>query len=146
LAVGAALDGCAGWPGGEPLRVTLADVDSLPGEGMELRLLLRLRIQNPNASAIEYQGVSVTLDLRGSTLASGVSAEAGSVPGYGDRLISVPVSVSAMAALRQMFGLASDTDRVFDYVLRGRLGGGLTGYPFEASGKLELPKKFPTTP
>ena len=146
LPVATALGGCAGWPGGEPLRVTLADVDSLPGEGMELRLLLHLRIQNPNASAIEYQGVSVTLDLRGSTLASGVSPEAGSVPGYGDRVVSVPVSVSAMAALRQVFGLASDSDRVFDYVLRGRLGGGLTGYPFEASGKLELPKGLATTP
>ena len=60
MAVATALGGCAGWPGGEPLRVTLADVDSLPGEGMELRLLLQLRVQNPNASAIEYQGVSVT--------------------------------------------------------------------------------------
>ena len=141
-----ALGGCAGWPGGEPLRVTLADMASLPGEGMEMRLLLKLRIQNPNAGAIDYQGVSVTLELRGSTLASGVSSDAGSVPGYGERLVSVPVSVSAMAALRQVFNVATDTERPLDYVLRGRLGGSLTGYPFEASGKFELPKGSATMP
>jgi hypothetical protein len=144
--VAASLAGCAGWPGGEALRVTLVDASALPGEGMELRLALKLRVQNPNAAAIEFQGVSVTLDLRGSTLASGVSPEAGTVPGYAERVITVPVSVSALAALRQVLDVVGgETGRGFDYVLRGRLGGGLTGYPFEARGTLELPKGWSST-
>jgi hypothetical protein len=134
-----ALAGCAGWPGSEPLRVTLAGVEPLPGEGLEMRLRLKLRVQNPNQAAIDYQGVSVTLDLRGSTLASGVSPEAGSVPGFGEQLIEVPVTVSAMAAVRQVLGMASGSNRGLDYVLRGRLGGGVGGRAFEASGKIDWP-------
>jgi len=134
------LTGCAGFPGSEPLRVTLAAMEPMPGEGMEVRLRLRLRVQNPNDAAVEYQGVSVSLDLRGSTLASGVSPEAGSIPGYGERVIEVPVTVSAMAALRQVFGFATGTGgRQLDYELRGRLGGGIGGHPFEASGKVDWP-------
>jgi len=135
----AALAGCAGWPGSEPLRVTLAAVEPLPGEGLEVRLRLKLRVQNPNEGAIDYQGISVTLDLRGSTLASGVSPEAGTVPGFGEQVIEVPVTVSAMAALRQVFGFATGSSRALDYVLRGRFGGGMGGHSFEASGKVDWP-------
>ena len=134
-----ALTGCAGWPGSEPLRVTLAGVEPLPGEGLEVRFRLKLRVQNPNEGAIDYQGLSVTLDLGGSTLASGVSPEAGRVPGFGEQVIELPVTVSAMAALRQVFGFATGSSRSLDYVLRGRFGGGLGGQSFEASGKVDWP-------
>jgi hypothetical protein len=133
------LTGCAGWPGSEPLRVTLAGIEPLPGEGLEVRLRLKLRVQNPNEGAIDYQGISVTLDLRGSTLASGVSPEAGTVPGFGEQVIELPVTVSAMAALRQVFGFATGSSRALDYVLRGRFGGGMGGHSFEASGKVDWP-------
>ena len=133
------LTGCAGWPGGEPVRVTLAAMEPLPGEGMEVRFRLKLRVQNPNEGAIDYEGISVTLDLRGSTLASGVSPEAGTVPGFGERVIEVPVTESAMAALRQVYGFVTGSSRSLDYVLRGRFGGGLGVHTFEASGKVDWP-------
>ena len=133
--VGMALTGCAGWMGGEPLRVTLAAIEPLSGEGFEVRLGLKLRIQNPNERAIDYQGISVTLNLRGSTLASGVSPEAGSLPGFGEKVIEVPVTMSAVAMVRQVMGIVSDSNRALDYELKGRLG----GYPFAASGKVDWP-------
>ena len=133
--VAMALTGCAGWPGSEPLRVTLAAVEPMTGEGLEVRLRLRLRVQNPNQETIDYQGISVTLDLRGSTLASGVSPEAGSIPGFGEKVIEVPVTMSAITALRQVFGIVSDSNRALDYELRGRLG----GHAFQASGKIDWP-------
>lgn len=136
-----ALAGCAAFPGSEPLRVTLAAMTPMPGEGMEVRLRLKLRVQNPDETPVDYQGISVTLDLRGATLATGVSPEAGTIPGFGERVIEVPVTLSAMAALRQVFGFATgaDSSRALDYDLRGRLGGGLGGHPFEASGKVDWP-------
>lgn len=133
--VAMALAGCAGWPGSEPLRVTLAAMEPLSGEGLEIRLLLKLRVQNPNQAAIDYQGISTTLNLRGSTLASGVSPEAGSIPGFGEKVIEVPVTISAITALRQVFGIVSDSNRSLDYRLSGRLG----WHAFEASGKIDWP-------
>lgn len=134
-----ALAGCAGLPGSEPLRVSLAAVEPLRGEDLEVRLRLKLRVQNPNEGAIDYQGISVSLDLRGSTFASGVSPEVGTVPGFGERVIEVPATVSALSALRQVFGFATGSSRSLDYVLRGRFGGDLGRHSFESTGKLDWP-------
>lgn len=138
------LAGCAGFPGAEPLRVELVDVAQIPGEAMELRLAVKLRVQNPNDAAVDFQGVSLTLDVRGSAFASGVSPEAGTVPGFGERVITVPVSIGAFAAARQIIGLVTDQRPKLDYVMRGRLGGaGIAGgRSFESRGVLELPAGF----
>jgi LEA14-like dessication related protein len=133
--------GCAGLPGSEPLNVNVVGLDKLQGEGFELRFAVRLRVQNPNSIAIDYDGISLNLDVNGRALASGVSPERGSVPRYGEAVISVPVSVSAVAAVRQMLGLADGTARgELPYKLRGRLGGPFGGAGFSTEGTLKLPQ------
>ena len=42
------LTACATLSDRDPLQVTVAGIESLPGEGMEMRLLVKLRVQNPN--------------------------------------------------------------------------------------------------
>ena len=54
LAVTAQLGSCASLPNSDPLAVSVARIEPLPGEGMELRLAIHLRIQNPNDAAIDY--------------------------------------------------------------------------------------------
>lgn len=134
--------GCAGLPGGEPLRVNVVGLDKLQGEGFELRFALKLRVQNPNSAAVDYDGIALSLDLNGRPLASGVSAASGSVPRFGEALITIPISVSAVAAVRQMLGLADGSVRgEMPYVLRGRLGGGVLGsVSFSSEGALKLPQ------
>lgn len=56
--VGAAMAACAGIGLREPLRVSLAGLESLSGEGVEARFLARIRVQNPNDVAIAYSGAS----------------------------------------------------------------------------------------
>lgn len=142
-----AMAGCAALPGREPVRVIVVDVSSLPGEGMEVRLGLKLRVQNPNDVPLDFDGVSVTLEVRGATFASGVASDSGTVPAFGERVVTVPVSVGALATLRQIFGWVTDDNPRFDYVMRGRLGGGLFGgVPFESRGELQLPKGSGTSP
>ena len=74
----------------------MAGIEPMQGQGMELRMLVKLRIQNPNDAPIEYDGVSVKIDVQGKTFATGVSDESGSVPRFGESVISVPVTTSAM--------------------------------------------------
>ena len=52
----AMLAGCSSLAPGDPLQVTVAGIDPLPGEGLELRLMVRLRLQNPNDAAVDYEG------------------------------------------------------------------------------------------
>lgn len=136
------LAGCTGLRLREPLHVSVAGLDPLQGEGMEARFILKLRVQNPNDTALDFDGVSVDLELAGKDFASGVSDQRGNVPRYGETIIAVPVTVPATAILKQLFGIATSgkPPSKFDYRLRGRLGGsGLGGAQFESEGELELP-------
>ena len=67
------LVGCAGMPAGDPLQVTVAGVEPLQGEGMELRMMVKLRVQNPNDAQVDYDGAYVRLTVQDKTSATGVS-------------------------------------------------------------------------
>lgn len=136
-----ALSACASLSGHDPLNVNLVGIDPLPGEGLEMRFALKLRVQNPNDRPMEYDGIALALEVNDRPLATGVSDQKGRVPRFGEKVLSVPMSVSAFAALRQALGLAENA-RLDDlpYVLRGKLGGGTLGsVRFTDKGTLDLP-------
>ncbi len=136
----AALSACAALGLRQPIGVRLVDIEPLPSEGMELRVAVKLRLQNPNDAAIDFDGVSLALDLRGASFATGVSGVGGSIPRLGETIVTVPVSVSALAAARQVLVLASDRQPHVDYALHGRLAGvGMGGMAFESKGDIQLP-------
>jgi hypothetical protein len=136
-----ALSGCAALPGREPVKVNLVGIEPLPGQGMELRLAVKLRVQNPNDSAIDYDGVFLDVDVQGSGFASGVSDEKGTIGRFGDVVITVPVSVSAGAVLRQALGFASgDAPSKVSYSMHGKIGSSLVGaVRFQSNGQVDLP-------
>jgi hypothetical protein len=136
------LGACSSMPGRDPVQVSVAGIDPLPGEGAELRMLVKLRVQNPNDAALEYDGIYVKLDVLDGTFASGVSDARGSVPRFGEAVIGVPVSVSvlrvALNALRVLNG--KPVEKV-PYKLEGKIHGtgfGSTG--FQTQGELKLPE------
>ena len=141
LAVAAlVLAGCAGLAGHDTLKVALAGIDSLPGEGMEVRMAVKLRVQNPNAEPVAFDGVALDLEVRGMDFASGVSDVQGTVPRYGETVIVVPVTVSALAVARQVYSFATGDRSKIDFVARGKLGGaGFGSVRFESKGEFELP-------
>ncbi|CAD5108916.1 LEA type 2 family protein [Zestomonas carbonaria] len=135
------LSACASLGPRDPLRIDLAGLEPLPGQGMEMRFAVKLRVQNPNDQAISYNGVALDLEVNGQPLASGVSDVSGEVPRYGETVISVPVTISAFSMFRQAWGMTSNTPRQsLPYELSGKLGGGLFGtVRFSDTGKLTLP-------
>jgi len=137
------LSACASMPSRDPLQVSVAGIESLPGEGMELRLLVKLRVQNPNDTPIEFNGVSLNLDVLGRDFASGVSDQAGTVPRFGEAVIAVPVTVSLMRMARQVLGMidGKPVDKV-TYSLSGKLNGASVfgTQRFTSKGEFELPK------
>jgi LEA14-like dessication related protein len=144
--VAAMLASCAALETRDPLQVTVAGIEPLQGQGMELRMLVKLRVQNPNDAAVDFNGVSVKIDVQGKTFATGVSDEAGSVPRFGEAVISVPVTTSAMRMVRQALGMmeGKGTGKV-SYALTGKLNGtGFGSVRFESSGDLQLPAAPPT--
>ena len=133
--------GCATLAGQDPVQVLVVGVESLPGEGLELRFLCKLRVQNPNNTPIAYDGLYVELEVRGNTLASGVSDASGTVPRFGETVLSIPVTASALRVARQALSFyLSDDHRTLAYVLRGKLSGpGFGAVRFESRGEMKLP-------
>jgi len=149
LALTAALGitaGCAALQSRDPLQVTVAGVEPLQGEGMELRLLVKLRVQNPNDAPVDYNGVALEMDVQGKTFATGVSDAHGSVPRFGESVIEVPVTVSAFRMARQAMGLmgGKGTGGKISFELSGKLNGsGFSAVRFQNKGEFELPTNAP---
>ena len=138
------LSACASMPSHDPLQVTVAGIESLPGEGMELRLLVKLRVQNPNDDPIEYNGISLNLDVQGRSFASGVSDEVGTVPRFGEAIVTVPVTVSLIRMVRQVAGMldGKPVDKI-TYSMSGKLNGpGMFDTErFGSTGEFDIPKE-----
>lgn len=140
LLAASALGGCALFHPADPVNVSVVGIDPLPGQDLEVRMAVHLRLQNPNDAAIDYDGVALNLDVNGQPLASGVSDQHGEVARYSEVLLTVPVSVSALSVLRQAVGWVqpNPTFKV-PYTLRGKLGRGpWAAARFEAHGSLDL--------
>ena len=138
-------EGCAMFKGQDPLNVTVLGVEPLESQGMELRMAVKLRVQNPNDAPIEYNGVALEMYVQGKTLATGVSDVGGSVPRFGETVITVPVTVSAFRMLGQVFGMmqgggGGSGSGKLSYEMKGKLNGsGFSSTHFEAKGELSKP-------
>ena len=145
LAFGALLFyGCATLHFREPIDVNLAGLEPLQGEGLEFRMLLKLRIQNPNDAPLNYNGVSIRMDVQGKRFAAGVSDAAGSIPRFGEAIVDVPVSISVFGIARQAVGVVRNEYRgKIPYEISGRLAGpAIDGVRFKSQGEFTMPAEF----
>jgi LEA14-like dessication related protein len=142
-----ALGGCATMPNYDPPDVTVAGIESTPGEGMELRLLVKLRVQNPNDMAIDYDGVSVKLEVFDKTFATGVADVAGSVPRFGESVITVPVTVSVLRMVKNFIGLLDGKPVTsIPYEMSGKLNTGVfSSFRFSSKGEFAMPTSSSST-
>lgn len=129
------LAGCAALQHADPPRVTLIGAEPATSEGFEARVQLRLRVLNPNDTPIVYNGVFVQLDVQDKSFASGVSDQSGTVPAFGEVVITVPVSVSVWGMAGQAMNLMrSGSLGKISYAMHGKLG----DTRFKAQGELNL--------
>jgi len=147
LALLLAVSGCASIQTRDPLQVTVAGIEPLQGEGMELRLNVKLRVQNPNDAPINYNGVAVEMMVQGKTFATGVTDAHGDVPRFGETVIEVPVTASAFRMARQALGMmkgmgagaGTGTGKIA-YELKGKLNGSaFSTVRFQNKGEFEMP-------
>ncbi len=144
LLLAALLTACASPTGESAPRVHVVGLEPLVGQGLELRMLVKLRVINPGDKALDYDGIALDMDVQNKGFASGVSDAKGTVPRFGEAVLSVPVSVSAVALLRQAMGMAQGTPAKVAYELCGRLAGTSWGtVRFQSGGDIELPTSLP---
>ena len=143
-----ALAGCTTLSQQDPLQVTVAGIEPLEGEGLEMRLLVKLRIQNPNDTPVVFNGAYVKLEVQDRTFATGVSDETGSVPRFGEAIVSVPVIVSVLRMARQVMGVmdGKPVDQI-RYSMSGKLNRSTHGsLRFETQGEFALKPRAAAAP
>lgn len=136
------LAACALLQPRDPVNISVIGIEPLPGQELELRMAVKMRVQNPNEAPIDYNGIALNLEVNGQPLAAGVSDQQGHIGRYDEAVIVVPVSITAFSFLRQAYGLGKvDSLQGLPYKLRGKLAGGPLGtVRFTDEGKLDLPK------
>src|SRR5208337_2853542 len=136
--------GCASLQGRDPIQVIIAGVEPLQGAGLELRMLVKPRIQNPNDLPLDFNGVSVQMDVQGKRFATGVSDAGGTVPRFGETIVDVPVSISVFRIARQAIGVMTDEYRgKIAYEMTGKLAGpAFNSLRFKSNGELTLPAEI----
>ncbi|MCO7632750.1 LEA type 2 family protein [Pseudomonas guariconensis] len=137
-----ALNACALFQPRDPLNISVIGIEPLPGQELEMRMAVKIRVQNPNETPVDFNGIALNLEVNGQPLAAGVSDQQGHIGRYDEAVIVVPVSITAFAVLRQAYGLSRlDSLQGLPYVLRGKLAGGPLGtVRFTDKGKLDLPE------
>ncbi|MDU9392414.1 LEA type 2 family protein [Pseudomonas sp. zfem002] len=136
------LSACALFQGRDPVNISVIGIEPLPGQDLELRMAVKLRVQNPNETPIEFDGLALNLEVNGQPLAAGVSDQRGSIGRFSEQVLTVPVSITAFSVLRQALGLSrmSSLDGM-PYEVRGKLAGGAFGsMRFHDRGTFELPR------
>ena len=139
------LASCAALRPGDPLQVDVIDIEPLTGGDLELRMAVKMRIQNPNERAVSFDGVALRLEVNHQPLASGVSDQRGEIGRFSETVVTVPISVTAFSMLRQAYGLGQLRPlQGLPYTVRGKLASGWLGTTrFEDTGTLNL--EPPTT-
>lgn len=143
LAAVVSVAGCASmYPRLETPRLSLVSVEMAEATLFQQRLVVRLRVQNPNSIALPVRGLTVDFELAGQDFAQGVSARAFEVPAFGEAAFDMMVTANAATALLKIIAQGDGLKReALDYRIRGKLStslGLLRSVPFEETGKIPL--------
>lgn len=137
-----ALAACAALEPAEPPRVSLSDVRLLGGGLLEQRLMVEVRIGNPNNFDLPLEGLTVDLDVNGYPFAQGYSNESVTVPRLGEATVPVVATTTVFDMVQQAFAL--NNRAAISYKLSGKAyikghkQGMTDGIPYEKTGSLQL--------
>jgi LEA14-like dessication related protein len=139
-----ALSGCAHFGRTvESPTVRLVDVTPASSTLFEQRVVLTLRIVNPNPFALSWTGAKVNTRLNDMDLMSAVSSENGRVEALGESVFKMEAAASTLGLLRQIMMFQGGQGKLkyaLDGVLyQGGLGSG--AIPFSMEGALWDPGK-----
>lgn len=121
----------------ESPTVRLVNVTPASSTLFEQRVVLTLRIVNPNPFALSWTGVKVNTRFNDMELLPAVSSESGRVEALGESVLRVEASASTLDLLRQILAFQGGQGKL-TYVLDGVLYQGLSSraIPFSTEGAL----------
>lgn len=84
----------------DPPKVSIENFRSIPSEGSGPRFEVDLRIQNPNAEALDIAGISYDIALQDVDLISGVSNDVPLIEGYSEEVVTLQSGLNMLQLVR----------------------------------------------
>ncbi len=132
------LAGCATLaPHFERPRLSLASIEIKDASLAEQRFRVRMRVQNPNGLALPIKGISYTIELAGEELGRGVTADAFTVPAFGEAEFEMLVTTNLATTFWKVLPRLKDSAHPAEYRLLGKVSTGLAflhTIPFDEKG------------
>jgi LEA14-like dessication related protein len=132
--------GCASTFKLEAPQLSVVSMNLQSADIFSQRLLVRMRVLNPNARELPVKGITYRIEVDGAELAQGLADTPFVVPAMGEAEFDVQVTANLATALSQMLGRKGSRDTL-DYRLVGSVSlssGFLRRIPFDERGSVKL--------
>jgi LEA14-like dessication related protein len=124
----------------EPPQLTVMSMQVQTADLFSQRMLVHMRVVNPNARALPVKSINYRIEVGGADLAEGLADKPFVVPAMGEAEFDVQVTANLANALSQILGRKSSRDKL-DYRLVGTVAlssGFLRRIPFDERGSVNL--------
>ena len=137
-----ALGGCATALQLEAPKLSVVSMKMQSADIFSQRMLVRMRVMNPNARALPIKGITYRIEVNDAELAEGASNTPFEVPAMGEAEFDVQLTANLASALAQFLSRKGSQDKL-DYRLVGSVAlssGFLRRIPFDERGSVDLKK------
>lgn len=133
------LAGCAVLPRFEAPHLSVVSLKMQSADLFSQRVLVRMRVQNPNTRELPVKGISYRIEINDSELGRGLASAPFVVPAMGEAEFDVQVTTNLAGLLGKL--LAKRGSDSLDYRLVGEVAlasGFLRRIPFDERGSVKL--------
>jgi LEA14-like dessication related protein len=134
------LSGCATALKWEAPKLSVASLKLQSADVFSQRLLVHMRVSNPNDRELPIKGLTYRIEVNGAELAQGLTDTPFVVPAMGEAEFDVQVTANLATALSQLLSRRGSSDTL-DYHLTGSVAlssGLLRHIPFDERGSVKL--------
>ena len=124
----------------ETPQLTIMSMQMQAADLFSQRMLVHMRVVNPNARALPVKSINYRIEVGGADLAQGLADKPFVVPAMGEAEFDMQVTANLASALSQILGRRSSRDKL-DYRLVGSVSlssGFLRRIPFDQRGSVDL--------
>jgi LEA14-like dessication related protein len=132
--------GCAVLPKFESPKLSVISMKMQSADIFSQRLLVRMRVLNPNARELPIKGIEYRIEVDGTEFAQGLTDSPFVVPSMGEAEFDVQVTANLASALTKFLS-RNGSQETLDYRLVGSVAlssGFLRRIPFDERGSVKL--------
>ena len=132
--------GCAALPKYEAPKLSVVSLKMQSGDIFSQRVLVRMRVFNPNTRELPIEGLTYTIEVNEAELGTGGTSAPFTVPAMGEAEFDMQITANLASALSKLLSRRNSSEAL-DYRIRGKVNlssGFLRHIPFDERGSVKL--------